>query len=113
MIHFSRRQWLLSTASLPLAALAADDNPASVSFGFSLYGMKTLKSAEAVRACSEIGYDSVELALMPGYPAEPKRLSSDDRKELRKRLADAKLTLAGLMENLPEPADDKSHRANL
>jgi inosose dehydratase len=75
--------------------------------------MKALPLAEALRACAALGYDGVELALMPGWPAEPARLAADARQELKKRLTDAGLALLGLMENMAEPADDATHRANL
>jgi inosose dehydratase len=75
--------------------------------------MKSLKAAQALRACAEIGYDSVELALMPGWPTEPGQLSAANRRELRTQLAEAGLVLDGLMENLREPADDAMHRVNL
>jgi inosose dehydratase len=75
--------------------------------------MKSLPLADALKACAAIGYDGVELALMPGYPAEPTRLSAADRKDLRTRLANHRLALQGLMENLPDPATADGHRSNL
>jgi sugar phosphate isomerase/epimerase len=112
MTLLSRRQWLAASALLLPHARAAD-KPTRIPLGFSLYGMKLLSLADAISACARIGYDGVELALMPGYAAEPKALSPDARKELRSRLADAKLSLHGLMENLPALGDDKAHVANL
>jgi len=110
----TRRQWLASTAALSVARPAgAAGKPAALPLGFSLYGMKSLPLAGAFETCAAVGYDGVELALMPGYPAEPKALSAADRKELRARLADSRLALHGLMENLAEPAADAVHRANL
>ncbi|MBX3399422.1 MAG: sugar phosphate isomerase/epimerase [Gemmataceae bacterium] len=111
MSRLTRREWLAAVPLLTGTAVAA--NPARIPLGFSLYGMKTMKLADALSACSKIGYDGVELALMPGYPAEPKLLSANARKDLRTRLADHKLALHGLMENLPEPAADPVHKANL
>jgi inosose dehydratase len=118
MSDLTRRRWLQGTLATGLSGLCslearAAEPTAPLLFGFSLYGMKTLKTPEALKACARIGYDGVELALLPGWPTEPKRLSADDRRELRKQLADAKLAVTGLMENLNEPADDAVHRANL
>jgi sugar phosphate isomerase/epimerase len=84
-----------------------------VAFGFSLYGMKTLAPTEALGACAEIGYDAVELALMPGWPTEPGRVGAAGRGELRKRMEGLGLELAGLMENVHAVCDDAAHRANL
>lgn len=109
----SRRELL---ATLPFACTnmsARGADPPAPPFGFSLYGMKTLALADALKACGEIGYSGVEFALMPGYPAEPKALAADARKELRKRLGDSGLAVLGLMENLGEPASDAVHNSNL
>lgn len=119
MAILSRRQWLRATfvASLarPSGPTFAEEVPRdpSAPFGFSLYGMKSVKTGEALRICAAIGYDGVELALMPGWPTEPKLLTATDRKALRQQLADNGLQLLGLMENLPEPGEDAAHRANL
>jgi inosose dehydratase len=113
MTRLSRRQWLAASSLLLLNRVTAAEKPVRLPLGFSLYGMKSLSLADAISACAKIGYDGVELALMPGYPAEPKALSPAARKELRTRLADAKLSLHGLMENLPALGDDKAHAANL
>jgi inosose dehydratase len=75
--------------------------------------MKTLTIPDALKTCAGIGYRGVELVMMPGWPTEPKKLAEAERKELRKRLVDSQLSLDGLMENLPEPAADDVHKANL
>jgi inosose dehydratase len=75
--------------------------------------MKSLKIPDALKACAEIGYDGLELVLLPDWPTEPKRLAAHDRRDLGKRLADAGLACLGLMENLSEPAEDAAHRAKL
>ena len=86
-----RRQWLVSTTAIALGAVLARpvqaappaDGDASISLGFSLYGMKTLALDAALEACAKIGYDAVELACMPDWPAAPQRLSKADRQHLR------------------------------
>ena len=94
-------------------AQARADAPKGIPLGFSLYGMKSLTLPDALKACRAIGYDGVEFALMPGYPAEPKLVTANDRKELRTQLSDLGLAVHGLMENLPEPAADAVHKLNL
>ena len=95
---------------VPQLVFAAE---AILSLGFSLYGMKSLPLAGALKTCADIGYDNVELALMPGYPTEPKLLSADERGRLRQRLDSLNLKLSALMENLSLPVDDAAHRLNL
>ncbi len=118
MLH--RRQFLTqSSAALALTALpgslrgAQTKSTPTIGLGFSLYGMKSLPLADALKTCADIGYDNVELALMPGYPTEPKLLSADERGQLRQRLDSLDLKLSALMENLSLPVDDAAHRANL
>lgn len=108
----NRRQFLQSTAAalavtaLPLPRLSAATP--TVGLGFTLYGMPTLPISEALKVCSETGYDNVELALNPGYPTETSKLDAGARKLLRQQLADNRLTVSGLMENLSLLADDKT-----
>ena len=109
MFSLTRREWLATLA----AVFASTEKPEPIPLGFSLYGMKSLSLGEAIKTCAAIGYDGVELALMPGYPTEPKLLTAADRKELRTHLTDANLKLLGLMENLAEPAIDAEHQKNL
>lgn len=110
-----RRTFLAGLAALAGAStVAAQGKPAPViPFAFSLYGMRTLGLDAALDACAKIGYDAVELALMPGYHAEPKLLAKDTRRRLRTRLQDLRLALPALMENLPLHGDAQSHRDNL
>lgn len=102
-MKLSRRVFLAAAAASVSRGWAgeAPQAGAPMRFAFSLYGMRTLSLAEALAACRRIGYDAVELALMPGYPAEPRRLSRDDRRTLREKLAEERLALPALMENLP------------
>ena len=117
--RFSRRQTLLAAAALgcgfATGAVGQTAKPLQqkIRFGFSLYGMKQLPWAEALKVCASIGYDCVELALLAGYPTDPQQLGKTDRQALRKRLEDNKLSLAGLMENLPFSSAAAQHRRNL
>ena len=112
----TRRQFLQATAALAAAAsvpLTARAASASVSLGFSLYGMKSLPLDDALKTCAEIGYRNVEFALTAGYSTEPKMLSATDRKQLSGRLKALKLYVSGLMVNLSLAAEDEAHALNL
>lgn len=114
----TRREALLRTlsalacaASRPAFAMA--DTPAVMPFGFSLYGMKSLPVAQALKACAEIGYDCVELSLMADWPTAPEKLTAEDRREFRTLLGDLNLQLTAVMDNLRLLAPEADHRKNL
>lgn len=106
-MNLSRRELIVLLASQAPAAKRR------VPLGFTLYGMRSMPLDDALSTCARIGYDAVELALMPGWPAEPKLLSPAARRQLRGRLRELGLVLAALMENLAVLADDAGHAANL
>jgi sugar phosphate isomerase/epimerase len=112
MYPITRRECLAALPLLVSTGLAAAE-PKPIPLGFSLYGMKSLPLTDALKACRTIGYAGVEFALMPGYPAQPKQLSANDRKELRARLTDLGLAVHGLMENLPALGSEDIHKSNL
>jgi len=83
-------------AALPPAARAGAAGP-KPDLGFSLYAMKDLTLAEAVKVCAEIGYKNVEVCLLPGYPTAPETISAGGRRALREELAARGLTVSGAM----------------
>ena len=101
---------LSSPWSPTVRASQAQEQAGHITLGFSLYGMKSLALDDALAACSKIGYDAVELAVMPDWPAAPAKLSADDRRRMRERLAELGLALPALMENLNLAADDAADR---
>jgi len=92
---------------------ATPASAASPALGFSLYGMKALALPDALAACARIGYRTVELSLLPGYPTEPRLLRPADVAGLRRALEQHRLGVAGLMLNLSLMAAPAAHAANL
>ncbi len=113
----SRREFLQTTAaSAGLAtwgAKAFAAPPARIGFGFSLYGMRSLKVAEALKACAEIGYSGVELACLKDWPCDAAALTKVDRTAIRSQLNDLALDLPCLMENLGLVVPEAQHQTNL
>lgn len=113
----SRREFLQTTAvSAGLAAWGVNAfaaPPARIGFGFSLYGMRSLKVAEALKVCADIGYSGVELACLKDWPCDAAALTKGDRKEIRSQLSDLALDLPCLMENLGLVAPEAQHQTNL
>lgn len=104
MSGLNRREFLTRSAgAVALATLpnwAAAPTGAKISLGHSLYGMQTVPLPEAVAHCARIGFRNVELAIDPGFPAEPAKFSKIARKELRTQLASLGLPVSCLMRNL-------------
>jgi sugar phosphate isomerase/epimerase len=96
-----RREALALIAAAPgaLWAVPSPAHSAAVSLGFSLYGMKGIPLASAFDLCAAIGYDSVELCLMPGW-SDPDSLSREARRDLSKQLQKLRLGIAALMEQI-------------
>jgi inosose dehydratase len=104
---------VLATARLARAAQRESNDQRTIGLGFSLYGMKSLALADALAACAKIGYDSVELPVMPDWPGDSARLAPAARRDLAARLDEHGLRLCALMENLPALGDDTQHAANV
>jgi sugar phosphate isomerase/epimerase len=105
----TRRQFLSSSSAALLGATLSSRlqaAPARRTLGYSLYGMKMVPMAEAFAACARIGYRNVEVCSFPGYPGEPKALSTVARSELRKQLGDLGLTVSSMMPRVGLNGDD-------
>ena len=112
----TRRGFVLGSVAACLAAARAGAAQAPrprITFSFSLYGMQSLDLNVALETCAKIGYDGVELATMPKWPANPLILGKMERARLRQRLRDLNLSLPALMENLPLDVEDKVHQSQL
>ncbi len=113
----SRREFLhAAAATVGLAAVGGRSLaalPARIGFGFSLYGMRSLKVFEALKACADIGYSGVELACLKDWPCDATALTRGDRVALRSQLNDLALDLPCLMENLSLAVPESQHQANL
>ena len=112
----NRRQFIATTATSS-AGYALGAKPTaktnSLTLGFSLYGMKTLKTGEALRRLSSIGYDSVEFCLNDGWDAAPKNLTPKRRKALRTLLEEVELKMTALMININLHGDQKANQAKI
>lgn len=95
------------------SATAEETSEAAVTFGFSLYGMKTVAPADAFKILNRIGYDAVELVCMADWPTAPESLSKSDRETLRKQLNDEQLKLPALMENTPLLVSEEQRKKHL
>lgn len=84
-----------------------------IGLAFGTYGLKSLATEEALRNIARIGYDGVQVALMPGWPTDPAKMSAADRKTLLRLVADQKLAVPSLLESLPLQEIAAGRAANL
>jgi sugar phosphate isomerase/epimerase len=112
----SRRAFLGGTACASLAGgLSAwsQDRVTRPGLGFSLYGMRQLDPVAAISLCRAIGYESVEIPVMAGWPCDSLQLDSERSREVGAALRHSGTRLAGLMENLQLLAAEQQHEENL
>jgi sugar phosphate isomerase/epimerase len=102
-----RRQFgaALLAGALPKAA-------PSLTLGFSTYGTPKLKTEAALAVLGRIGFDSVELCVLPERDTAPLRLSAAQRQALRRQLRERGLKLTALMEQLIPSAEARAHAAS-
>src|SRR5437660_9912162 len=110
-----RREFLKSSAGAfgLTVATAADKQSPVIGFATGTYGMKTMSTDEALRTIAKIGYDGVELALLPGWPTDPAKLSAADRRAVRALLTDTGLALPSMLESLPITGAAQTRAQNL
>jgi inosose dehydratase len=118
MPKHTRREFLALSALAGLSwrsttARANEPPPAGVTFSFGTYGMRGLKTDEAIRAVTAIGYDGVEICVRTEWDAAPEHLSEVRRRELRALLKQTGLKLTALMEHVQPSSDPEQHSAAL
>lgn len=98
---------------LAAAACSAFGATSGTGFCIGTYGMKTLSAKEAIELTAGIGYDGIELALMPGWVTDPAALSSVQRAELRRMLRNSGLAVPSLVDQLPITGEPEKRKYNL
>lgn len=73
---------------------------------YSTWGMQTTPIDLAVRHCAELGFDGLELTVIPGWPTDVALLGPGDRKQIRRLYDDAGIELCGMSGNVPLLVDD-------
>jgi inosose dehydratase len=75
--------------------------------------MQDLGVPEAIRACAEIGYHNVELALLPGSPTAVDRLTPTMHREIRHALAGTSMSVSSLLLSFSLIGDEARHERTL
>ncbi len=90
-----------------------EDEAARCTLSIGTYGMKERKLEEAVGVIAEIGFDALEVSVMPGFDGAPATMNAERRRAVAGQIAEWGLRLTSLMENLPPVADDAQHARDL
>jgi sugar phosphate isomerase/epimerase len=72
-----------------------------VKLSFSTWGMQQTPIETAVAHCAGLGYDGLELTVIPGWPTDAAALDSAARRRIRMLYDDYNLELCGLSGNVP------------
>lgn len=64
--------------------------------GYSTWGMPTVPVEAAIRHLAQIGFDGIELTVIPGYTTELSTLDSDERRRVAKLLKNYRLALPAI-----------------
>jgi sugar phosphate isomerase/epimerase len=81
---------------------------------YSTWGMPTVPIDVAVAHCAGLGFDGLELTVIPGWSTDAAGLDAAARRRIRQLYDDHEIVLCGLSGNTPLLTDDENeHAANM
>ena len=81
---------------------------------YSTWGMPTVPIDVAVAHCAAVGFDGLELSVIPGWVTDAAGLDAGERRRIRRLYDDHRLALCGLSGNTPLLATESGdHAANM
>ena len=78
---------------------------------YSTWGMPTVPIDLAVAHCASLGFDGLELTVIPGWVTDAAGLDAGERRRIRRLYDDHRLALCGLSGNTPLLATDRDEHA--
>lgn len=73
---------------------------------YSTWGMQTTPIDVAIEHCASLGFDGLELTIIPGWPTDAATMSSAERRRVRRLYDDAGIELCGISGNVSLIQDD-------
>ena len=105
--NLCRRHFIKSSSCLLIPNFSQGrEKKAALAMGFGTYGLPGYSVPEAIRLVARTGFDSIELAAMPGYHGSPEKLTKPARIEVRKLIEESGIKLGALM-GFPSPDPSK------
>src|SRR5262245_10062396 len=83
----------------------------SMSLSHSTWGMPHVPIDVAVAHCAALGFDGLEMTVIPGWTTDAVALDTTARRRIRKLYDDHRLDLCGLSGNTPLLVDDPAQYA--
>ena len=105
------RQITCAAASAAVPALCPGST-GGIGLAFSTHGFKSYPADEAVKIIAGIGYDSVEIAVVPGW-TEPSKCSAQERRKIRSAIGQYHLAVPNLFDRIDILGDAAEHKAHL
>lgn len=68
----------------------------TMKLGYSTWGMPTVPIDKALKHLADLGFEGVELTVIPGYTTELSKLDTAERKRIRQLLSDYRLELSAV-----------------
>ena len=78
---------------------------------YSTWGMRQTPIDVAVRHCAELGFDGLELTVIPGWPTDAAGLDGEQRRRIRRLYDEHGIALSGLSGNTSLLLDDPIQQA--
>ena len=86
----------------------------SMWLAYSTWGMQRVPIDVAVAHCSEVGFDGLELTVIPGWTTDAATLDATERQRIRRIYDDHRMALCGLSGNTPLlEADPDDHARSM
>src|SRR5689334_2521181 len=86
----------------------------AMQLSYSTWGMPLVPIETAVAHCADLGFDGLELTVIPGWSTDAAGLDAAARKRIRQLYDDHQIELCGMSGNTPLLAADPSeHAANM
>ncbi len=115
----NRRSALCTLSATAVAALLAPNqahaasDPAKCSLGFGTYGLPKHSLEAAITAVASVGYNSIEICILPDRDSSPENLTADRRKKVSGFLKDKSLRLTSLLANLRPIGTEGQHKKDV